>query len=125
MRRALYILTILSLFGFSFKNRNTGRLTGTIANCKDSTVLYLVDLDSLNTVDSLIVVNGTFTHNLQLAHPTKFLLHNKRNQYGFRDRKLIWLERRLLRICNSRLTGSGFLITYRLPFYVMEGSIGQ
>lgn len=92
MRRALYILTILSLFGFSFKNRNTGRLTGTIANCKDSTVLYLVNLDSLNTVDSLIVVNGTFTHNLQLAHPTKFLLHNKRNQYGFRDRKLIWLE---------------------------------
>lgn len=92
MRRFTYILTFLFLIGVSCQNRNTCNLTGTIANCKDSTILYLVDLDSLNFVDSIFVVNGTFTHKLHLTHPTKFVFHNKRDQYEFRDRKYIWLE---------------------------------
>ena len=92
MRRFTYILTFLSLIGVSCQNRNTCSLTGTIVNCKDSTILYLVDLDSLNFVDSIIVVNGTFTHKLHLTHPTKFIFHKKRDQYEFRDRKYIWLE---------------------------------
>jgi len=92
MRRFSYILTFLSLLGVSCQNRNTCSLTGTLENCKDSTILYLVELDSLNSVDSIIVVNGTFSHKLHLTHPTKFVLHNKRDQYEFRDRKYIWLE---------------------------------
>lgn len=92
MRRFSYILTFLSLLGVSCQNRNTCSLTGTIVNCKDQTILYLVDMDSLNFVDSIIVVNGTFFHKLHLTHPTKFILHNKRDQYEFRDRKYIWLE---------------------------------
>ena len=92
MSRFIYILTFLSLLGVSCQNRNTCSLTGTIVNCKDSTILYLVDLDSLNFVDSIIVVNGTFSHKLHLTHPAKFVLHNRRDQYEFRDRKYIWLE---------------------------------
>jgi len=92
MRRFSYILTLLSLLGVSCQNRNTCRLTGTIVNCKDSTILYLANLDSINFVDSIIVVNGTFSHKLHLTHPTTFVLHNKRDQYEFRDRKFIWLE---------------------------------
>lgn len=80
------------MLGVSCQNRNTCSLTGTIVNCKDSTILYLVDLDSLNFVDSIIVINGTFSHKLHLTHPAKFALHNKRDQYEFRDRKYIWLE---------------------------------
>lgn len=92
MRNFTYILTFLCLLGASCQNRNTCSLTGTIANCKDSTILYLADLDSLNFVDSIIVVNGTFSHKLNLKHPTIFGLHNKRNKYEFRDRKYLWLE---------------------------------
>jgi peroxiredoxin len=92
MRKLISILTFLSLVTGSCQNKNTCRLIGTISNCKDSTILYLENLDSLNTVDSVIVLNGTFSHQLQLSHPTKFALHNKRSQYDFRDRKSIWLE---------------------------------
>ncbi|MEI6142451.1 MAG: TlpA disulfide reductase family protein [Mariniphaga sp.] len=92
MRRFTYILIFLSLLGVSCQNRNTCNLKGTIVNCKDSTILYLVDLDSLNFVDSIIVENGTFSHKLHLTHPTKFVLHNKRDQFEFRDRKYFWLE---------------------------------
>lgn len=92
MRRFTYILTFLSLIGVSCQNRNTCYLTGTITNTKDSTVLYLVNLDSLYLVDSVVVFNGDFKHKLQLTHPSKFVLHNKRDQYEFRDRKFIWLE---------------------------------
>jgi peroxiredoxin len=92
MRKFPLILILLSLIGASCQNRNTCSLTGTITNCKDSTVLYLADSDSYNLVDSILVVKGSFSLDLQLSCPKKFMLHNKRNQFQFRDRKFIWLE---------------------------------
>jgi peroxiredoxin len=92
MRKFTCILILLSLIGESCQNRNTCRITGSILNCKDSTTLYLVDSDTYNLVDSIIVLNGAFSYKLQLAHPGEFVLHNKRDQFEFRDRKYIWLE---------------------------------
>jgi hypothetical protein len=43
-------------------------------------------------LDSIQIINGNLDYKFKLSHPKKILLHNKRNQYDFRDRKFIWLE---------------------------------
>jgi peroxiredoxin len=92
MKRFVYIVIFLSMLAASCQNRNTCSITGTITNARDSTVLYLINLDSSDMVDSVIVENGQFNIKLPLSYPSKFVLHNKRDQHAFRDRKYIWLE---------------------------------
>lgn len=67
-------------------------LSGTIENVPDSTLLFLTEYDSRVLQDSFMVVNGEFNYQFPLQQPKKFLLHNKRNRFDFRDRKTIWLE---------------------------------
>ena len=92
MLKLTYILIFFFLISESCDNRRICRIDGNIKNIKDSTMLFLTDLDSSTLIDSILVVNGSFNHEIHLTHPVKFLLHNKRNQYQNRDRKIIWLE---------------------------------
>lgn len=92
MKKLTYILAFFFLVSVSCTNRNTCRINGILENAKDSTTLYLADYESFKLVDSIIVVNGTFSYQMPLTRPGIFLLHNKRNQHEFRDRKYIWLE---------------------------------
>lgn len=112
MKNLSCILILLGLIAGACRNKNTCTISGTVTNGKDTTVLYLYS-DSLPGGDSIIVVNGTFKHQLPLSHPMKFQLHNKRDKYYFRDRKAIWLEPSEINITgdleflkNLKVTGS-------------------
>lgn len=67
-------------------------LSGKLDNIEDQTYLYLRGGESFEIIDSILVKDGKFSYQLNLAHPELFLLHNKRNRHEFRDRKFIWLE---------------------------------
>jgi len=67
-------------------------LTGILENAPDTTTLFLADWENKTLLDSIQIINGTLNYRFPLTHPKMFLLHNKRNQSDFRDRKFIWLE---------------------------------
>lgn len=92
MKNLLFLFSLLFWVVSFGQSSNTCSLTGTLLNCKDSTKLYLVNLDSANLVTPITVINGTFSYQFKLTHPSRFMVHNERNQYDFRDRKFIWLE---------------------------------
>lgn len=92
MKKLIYILAFISLIAVSCTNRNECKINGTLENTEDSTMLYLADYETFKLVDSIKVVNGTFSYKMPITHPGLFLLHNKRNRYEFRDRKFLWLE---------------------------------
>lgn len=88
----LYFFVII-IFAFSYKeNKGYLTLSGNLKNTKDGTCLYLRELKSYKLIDSIPVLNGTFSYKFNSAINTPYILHTKRNQYSFRDRKLIWLS---------------------------------
>jgi peroxiredoxin len=93
MKKNVWVIGFLLLAMFACKNdKSVCYLSGKIENVPDSTLLYLTEYDSRILKDSFIVVNGKFNHQFPLQQPKKFFLHNKRNRFDFRDRKIIWLE---------------------------------
>lgn len=74
------------------KDKNICHLTGKLENAPETTTLYLADWTTKTLFDSIQITNGLIDYNFPITHPRYFLLHNKRNQYPFRDRKFIWLE---------------------------------
>jgi len=67
-------------------------LTGELENMPDVTTLYLIDWENRSLIDSIQLIDGKIDYEFKLNHPKKVLLHNKRNEYAFRDRKFFWLE---------------------------------
>ncbi len=93
MKRNTYVVCLLLLAVIACKNdKSICYLIGTIDNSGESEWLYLREFNSGILKDSFLAENGEFNCKLSLSHPVKFLLHNKRNRYDFRDRKIIWLE---------------------------------
>lgn len=126
MKKLACLLLLLSMMVGACQNRNTCTISGTVTNSKDTTVLYLVS-DSIAEVDSITIVNGKFRHQISLSHPQKFLLHNKRNHYPFRDRKAIWLEPSDITISgdlefikNFKLTGSASQVVFEEYTHLMD-----
>ena len=92
MRVQLTLLIILFIIASCRSDKKVCHLTGNLSNTPDTTVLYLVDWDKKILSDSIRIINGKIDYRLKLDYPKKFYLHNKRNQYPFRDSKFIWLE---------------------------------
>lgn len=118
MKMLACLLLMFTVMTGACIDKKTCTISGTLTNGKDTTVLYLYS-DSLPEVDSIFVVNGQLRHQLPLAHPMRFVLHNKRNQYDFRDRKVIWLEPSEINITGDlefmkkmKVTGSASQMVY-------------
>lgn len=93
MKKNMWVIGFILFALFACNNdKSLCYLSGTIENVPDSTFFYLTEYDSRILKDSFIVVNGEFNHRFSLQEPKKFLLHNRRNRFDFRDRKTIWLE---------------------------------
>lgn len=80
---------------------NKCHVWGSLDNCPDLTELYLVDTENPGSVNVIKVQNGLFEVEFELANPKMFMLFNKRNQYDFRDRKIIWLEPAKIKISGN------------------------
>lgn len=126
MKSLLCLLMLFTVMTGACIDKKTCTLYGTLTNGKDTTVLYLYS-DSLPEVDSIMVVNGTFRHQLPLSHPTQFVLHNKRNRYDFRDRKVIWLEPSEINISgdlefikNFKVAGSASQLVFEQYTHLMD-----
>ncbi|MFO7844098.1 MAG: TlpA disulfide reductase family protein [Bacteroidales bacterium] len=77
---------------FSCKEEvKTCKLSGNLENAPDITKLYLINRDN-TFLDSIVLENGKIDYQFELNQPKKVLLHNVRNKYAVRDRKIIWLE---------------------------------
>ncbi|MHC1705005.1 MAG: redoxin domain-containing protein [Tenuifilaceae bacterium] len=90
-----YKLILVLIFTISLSCSNNKKqcfLVGDLKNVEGRTYLYLKDLQEDKLVDSILVRNGKFKIKLEIDHPKEFLIHNKRNQFEFRDSKTIWLE---------------------------------
>ncbi|MBN2638274.1 MAG: DUF4369 domain-containing protein [Bacteroidales bacterium] len=88
-------LTLLILFFLIVSCRNDEKichLTGFIENAPDTTTLFLADWEKETLLDSFQIINGILDYKFPLTCAKKFYLHNKRNQYPFRDQKFLWLE---------------------------------
>ncbi|WP_430809724.1 MULTISPECIES: redoxin domain-containing protein [unclassified Carboxylicivirga] len=85
------IITLAIIVSCNTQQRNC-QLKGTLENAPDSTTLFLTNYENKKLVDSIKVLNGKIDFKVQLSTPRKFYLHNRRNKYEFRDRKIIWLE---------------------------------
>ena len=113
------IIIFISMLFIAFPcraNTNKCHVRGSIENCPDLTELYLVDTENPGLVISIEVRNGLFEVEFELANPKMFMLFNKRNQYEFRDRKIIWLEPTKIKISGN------FEFLSKLK---IEGSISQ
>ena len=80
---------------------NKCHVWGSLDHCPDLTELYLVDTENPGSVNVIKVQNGLFGVEFELANPKMFMLFNKRNQYDFRDRKIIWLEPAKIKISGN------------------------
>ncbi len=92
MKTQLTILLFLLLVISCSNDEKICHLTGHLENAPDTTTLFLADREKGILLDSIQIINGNLDYKFKLSHPEKILLHNKRNQYDFRDRKSIWLE---------------------------------
>jgi|GEM_PF-584035 len=92
MKVQLTLIFLLFIFAACRTEQKTCHLNGILKNAPDTTTLFLADWESRKLFDSIKIVNGQIDYEFNLNHPKKFYLHNRRNQYPFRDRKFIWLE---------------------------------
>lgn len=92
MKSQLTFLLFLILVISCSNDKKICHLTGRLENAPDTTTLFLADWEKGTLLDSIQIINGDLDYKFKLSHPKKILLHNKRNQYDFRDRKYIWLE---------------------------------
>lgn len=92
MKVQLTFLLFLFLVVSCRNEQKTCHLTGILKNAPDTTALFLADWENRTLLDSIQVVKGNIDYKFQINHSKKFYLHNRRNQYDFRDRKFIWLE---------------------------------
>ena len=89
------ILSTIILFLFvnsTFSQEANCLLTVDLRNNDKSASIYLSDAETGRIVDSSNHSSGKFIFKLIIPHPKQFILHNARNKYEFRDRKIIWLE---------------------------------
>ena len=100
MRKIIFISMLIIAFS-SRAATNKCHVWGSLDNCPDLTELYLVDTENPGSVNVIKVQNGLFEVEFELANPKMFMLFNKRNQYDFRDRKIIWLEPAKIKISGN------------------------
>lgn len=99
MIKNIAYFTVIVILIFSFKsNERYLTIHGKLKNAEDGAHLYLRELKSYKLIDSITVKNGTFTCKFNTSENTPYILHNKRNQYNFRDRKLIWVDSEEIKI---------------------------
>ena len=114
MKHCKLILVLILTVPLSCTNiKNQCFIDGDLKNIKGRVYVYLKDLQEDKFVDSILVINGKFKFKLEIDHPKDFLIHNKRNQFEFRDSKTIWLEPGKVNISgdfnflkNLKITGS-------------------
>lgn len=92
MKAQLTSLLFLFLVVSCRNDEKICHLTGFLENAPDTTTLFLADWENRMLLDSIQIVKGNIDYKFQLTHSKKFYLHNKRNQYPFRDQKILWLE---------------------------------
>ncbi|MFV0269937.1 MAG: redoxin domain-containing protein [Draconibacterium sp.] len=92
MKTQLSLFLLLFLLVSCNNDQKTCHLTGVLEDAPDTATLYLADWESRIVSDTIRVVNGAIDYKFQLDRPQKFYLQNQRNQYDFRDRKVVWLE---------------------------------
>ena len=92
MKAQLTFLLFLFLIVSCRNEQKTCHLTGMLENAPDKTTLFLADWENKTLLDSIQIVKGNIDFKFQINDSKKFYLHNRRNQYDFRDRKFIWLE---------------------------------
>jgi len=98
------IIIFISMLILAFSSKaatNICHVWGSLENCPDLAELYLVDTENPGSVIKINVKNGLFEVEFELANPKMFMLFNKRNQYDFRDRKIIWLEPAKIKISGN------------------------
>ena len=100
MRKIIFISMLIIAFS-SRAASNKCHVWGSLDNCPDLTELYLVDTENPGSANVIKVQNGLFEVEFELANPKMFMLFNKRNQYDFRDRKIIWLEPAKIKISGN------------------------
>lgn len=89
------ILSAIILFLFTnsaFSQEANCLLTVDLKNNDKFASIYLSEAETGRIVDSSNHSSGKFIFKLNIPHPKRFILHNARNEYEFRDRKIIWLE---------------------------------
>lgn len=100
MRIILFIF-LFFITSSCIATNNICHVWGSMENCPDLTELYLVDTENPGSVIVINVQNGLFEVEFELENPKMFMLYNKRNQYDFRDRKIIWLEPTKIKISGN------------------------
>ncbi len=93
MIKTFYLSLLFFLIFLTCQSNNKMcHLSGILENTNEELFLYLEDGESGKLIDSILVKDGNFQLDFELNQPQYFLLHNKRNQYDFRDKLYLWLE---------------------------------
>jgi peroxiredoxin len=92
MRVQLTFLLFLFIVVSCRNDKKICHLTGFLENAPDTTTLFLANWENRTLLDSIQIFKGNIDYKFQLTRAEKFFLHNKRNQYPFRDQKFLWLE---------------------------------
>ena len=92
MKRFTILLGLLiTLFACAQNKHNSCTLIGHLDNIKDGTVLNLIDLESGNLYQKILVKDGEFKSNFTLTGPRLFGLWGDNPKYK-KDRLFCWLE---------------------------------
>jgi thiol-disulfide isomerase/thioredoxin len=113
MKRITILFGLLLTFIACTQNkRNSCTLIGHLDNIKDSTVLNLIDIETGNVSQKILVMNGEFKSSLILTGPRFFGLWGDNPKYE-KDRLLFWLENSIISISgnydyifNAKIKGS-------------------
>lgn len=80
-------------------------------DCPELTTLYLIDNESEELTDSIIISDGIFHIDLFLSRPQQFTLQKERNSDQNIDKKTVWLEASDIEITGSYDSLSNIEIT--------------
>ena len=112
----IIILSVaICLASCKYKQTNC-HLTGKLKNAPETTTLFLADWNAGCLIDSIPVKDGVIDYTFKIEHPIYCYMHNRRNQFPFRDNKFLWLEPGEIKI-----TGDFNFIKH----IVLEGSASQ
>jgi peroxiredoxin len=110
--KKIFPLIILFLSIVSCNNKEKGKLTGSLENIPDGTVLNIVDDESRNIITSIPVHQNKFEFSFFFPTPRKIEISPDNPKYP-KDRKSLWLENKNIQIIgnfnylsNAKVTGS-------------------
>lgn len=98
--KSIHFIVVLFLIVACSESEKTCKIQGNLTNIEDGTYLYLRDLHSYELLDSFAVTNENFSYQITNNQGKPLILHNKRNLYSFRDRKVFWVD-----TCDIKISG--------------------